>query len=219
MKNTTVWLKTTTNMEVYTPDGTIKLIKEVPALMHKDAKQIYVDPIDVSRIEMESLAEENGLKPREIPILLLLCAKMIPFKEGEIFYQYHMNKMLFYLWQNLEKDGLEGAFPNDEFKAEKRGPVPVHITEDLEELKVKKLINFDYHQWGQSEKESSLKTELTEKGNKLAKRLWDNIDKPIKEIIVETKTNLFFKTPIDVRHKVHREFPEYKVKYVEEDID
>ena len=219
MKNTTVWKETTTQVEIYTPSGNIKTLKKVPALQHKDSDKTYIDPVDLSRMEMEYLAKENELEPREMAILLLLCAKMVPFKEGEIFYKYHMNKMLFYVWKKLEIEGLKGAFPHDDFVAEKRGPIPVHISKDLEDLEQKKLIKLNYYQWGQSTKESSLKTELTEKGKELARILWKNIDPEITTVIKKIKEELFFKSPIDMRHKVHREFPEFREKYTEEDID
>ena len=213
------WLETTVTIDSVDSRGNPILLKNVPAVKYKDTEKIRVDPFAVSRAEIKYYTDEKGLLERDAALLFLICAKPGVFKEGEIHYKYHLNKMLFYYWKNLEKRHLGEAFPHDDFKKEKRGPVPLHIDEDLKRLQEEGLVELSYHQWGQSEKQSSLKIELTEKGIAVTKEIWSSVEDIFYLEAIETKELIFPLSPNTIKEKVHREFPEYQLIYMEEDLD
>ena len=213
------WLETTVTINSVDKEGNPIILKNIPAVKYKNTEKIRVDPFEVSKAEVKYYTNEKGLLDRDAALLFLLCAKPGVFKEGEIHYKYHLNKMLFYYWKNLEKIHLGEAFPHDDFKKEKRGPVPEHIDEDLKRLEKEGLIALKYRKWGQGEKQASLKIELTQKGTELTKQLWSKVEEIFRQEAIDTKELIFPLNPTTVKEKVHREFPEYRLLYVEEDID
>jgi len=212
-------IETTTDVRTINIHGEKIILHNIPALKDEKSNKIYVDPADVSMGEIKQLAEENNIEARDIPLLLLLCAVPGPFKKGEIHYQYHLNKMLFYLQKNLEKNNYNKAFPHDEFIAADRGPVPEHIDEDLEKLQEQSLITIKYRRWGSREKDQSKNISLTKHGITVANLLWDRIGEIFKEEILRIKNDIFPLDPETVKKNVHEEFPEYKKSYKKEDYD
>lgn len=212
-------IEISTDVKTVNINGEEIILRNIPALRDERNNEIYVDPSDISIGEIKQLAEENNIEARDVPLLLLLCAVPGPFKKGEIQYQYHLNKMLFYLQKNLEKQNYSRAFPHDEFIAADRGPVPEHIDEDLEKLQRQSLISTKYRRWGSREKDQSKEISLTEKGIKIANSLWDRIGEIFKDEILRTKNDIFPLDPETIKEIVHKEYPEFKKSYKKEDYD
>lgn len=212
-------IETTTDVRTVNIYGEKITLRNIPALKDEENNKIYVDPADVSIGEIKQLAEENNIDARDIPTLLLLYAVPGPFKKGEIHCQFHLNKMLFYLCKNLEKQNYIKAFPHDEFIAADRGPVPEHINEDLEKLQKQSLISTKYRRWGSREKDQSKEISLSEHGTKVASLLWNRIGEIFKKEILRTKSDIFPLDPKTVKEMVHKEYPEFKKSYKKEDYD
>jgi len=211
------WIETKTDVEAYDWAGNLKCLRDVPAIRNVHTGIIRVYPSEVSKAEIKTLAENRELTSRDVPFLMLLYAKPGPFKGGEVYYKYHMNKMLFYLWKNLEKQYLGEAFPHDEFEAKRRGPVPKNLDEDLKRLEKEGIIKLSWYQWGEGSKDSSLKIELTRKGIDIAEQLFFEVAPSFREEALHTKEQIFPLNPKTVMTKVHREFPEYRKIYTEPD--
>lgn len=214
-----VWTKTVTDIDTIDCKGNPLHLKNVPAIKNTKTNKICVYPSEVSKAEIRMLAESFALVDRDVPLLLLLFAKPSPFKEGEIHYKYHLNKMLFYLWKNLDKQYLGEAFPHDEFEAKPRGPVPRNLRADLERLENKGVIETSLHKWGKDSMHASLTTKLTKTGFKIAEKLCQSIDKVFMIEALHTKEQIFPLDPKTVMKKVHREFPEYQKTYQEIDME
>jgi hypothetical protein len=213
------WTRTTVDMDSVDWRGNTIHLKNVPAIKNEKTGKIRVYPSDVAKAEFTMLAAEHCLEPRDVAFLLMLCAKPGPFKEGQIHYKYHLNKMLFYQWKKMETLGVGEAYPRDEFEVALRGPVPKHLSDDLKRLQKEDIIKLKYHQWGKTAKQASLTTELTDKGMKIAEDLWKHIPDLFKEATLKTKEQLFPLDPDTIRDRVHRDFPEYKKTYVELDTE
>ncbi len=213
------WETTKVDLKTVNWKGQTIHLKNVPALRNKKTGKLYVYPSDVAKMEIKKLAEKYDLEPRDVSLLLMLFAKPGPFQKGKVSYKYHLNKMLFYQWKEMQKQGLEDAFYHDEFEAAPRGPVPKNLSDDLKRLQEKGIVSLSYKKWGKGPKECSLITTLTSKGAKIAAKLASEIPEPLKEVTIEVKKKLFPLDPLTIREKVHREFPEYKKSYTELDRD
>ena len=214
-----LWEKTQIELDSVDWKGNSIHLKEVPALKNVRTGKVRVYPADVAKAEIKEIARRYDLEPKDVSLLILLYAKPGIFREGQIHYKYHLNKMLFYQWKNMEKADLEDTFIHEEFEAADRGPVPKNLDADLERLKEKGIITLRYKKWGRGPKDASLITELTLFGLDVAKQLWNQVPEPFREITLKTKEAIF---PLDsktIRKKVHREFPEYKATYTELDRD
>jgi len=214
-----VWEETKIDVDTVDWKGNTIHLKNVPAIKNKKTGRICVYPSEVAKAEIRMLAEQYDLEPRDVSLLLTLFAKPGPFKEGYIQYKYQINKMLFYQWKEMQKQGLGDAFPHDEFEAAPRGPVPKNLGDDLKRLEEKGIVSLSYKRWGKGPKEASLITTLTPSGKEIAAKLAGQVPEPLKEVTVEVKKQLFPLDPLTIREKVHREFPEYRKTYVELDRD
>ena len=66
---------------------------------------------------------------------MMLYAKPGHFIGGEVLYKYHLQKMLFYLWKELDNSGYIRSMPRDEFEAAENGPKPSNMrARSVEEL-------------------------------------------------------------------------------------
>ena len=214
-----VWEKTQIDLKATNWRGKTIHLKNVPAIKNKKTGRICVYPSEVAKAEIRMLAEQYSLEPRDVPLLLMLFTKPGPFQEGYVQYKYQINKMLFYQFKELQKQGLGESFPHDEFEAALRGPVPKNLDDDLKRLEKKGIASLSYKKWGMGPKEASLATTLTSSGVEIAAKLASQVPEPLKEVTVEVKRQLFPLDPLTIREKVHREFPEYQKTYVELDRD
>jgi len=213
------WIKARINMNTVNWKGKPIHLIDVPALKNSKTGKIRVYPSDVAQAEFRMIAKKYDFESRDIALLSLLCAKPGPFKEGQVHFKYHLNKMLFYQWKRMEEAGLGETYPHDEFRPDSRGPVPNNLNDDLQRLKNMELITLERKQWGENERDASIKTDLTEKGQKLIEGIWKEIPDPFKEITLKVKANLFPLNPKTIRERVHRDYPEYKKSYTELDTD
>lgn len=146
----------------------------------------------------------------------MLVAKPGNFNDGEVFYKYHLQKMLFYQWKYLEKFGYGDALPRDNFIAAENGPVPEQLNKDLDRLETEKIIKTHYQK---TETGKARKIILTPSGKCLAEELWCALGEPYKKTTLAVKERIYPMTPEDVRHAVHKEYPEYRNTYVKNDIE
>jgi len=215
----TKWIKTKIDMDSVDWRGNTIHLKAVPAIQNEKTGKIRVYPSDVARTEFRMLAEQYGLDPRDVALLAMLYAKPGPFKEGQVHYKYHLNKMLFYQWKEMERIGIGETFPRDEFDPAPRGPVPRNLSEDLKRLEKKGIVRLRFKQWGETIKQASLITELTDAGLHTAEKLWNQTPDPFKETTLRIKKRIFPLDPKTIQQRVHRDYPEYKKTYVELDTD
>ena len=211
------WVETKTDVDTVDWRGNHIHLKDVPAIKNTKTGKIRVYPFEVVKAELRTLAEQNGLEPRDVALLAMIYVKPGPFEEGQVHYKYNLNKMLFYQWKNMERQDIGETFPRDEFEAAPRGPVPKNLKNDLKRLEKNGIISLSWYQWGKDHMHASLTTELTRKGMTIAENLWNRLPDPFKKVTWETKEEIFPLDPKTVQKKVHREFPEYKKTYVELD--
>ena len=216
----TGWIHTHTDIDAYDTQGDPIRLEKVPALKNPKTGKICVDALDVAKAELELITKNNGLEPRDLSLLLMLYAQPGPFKKGEVYCKYNLNKMLFYQWKNMEKKyHLGEAFPHDDFRPAGKGPIPMNLWDDLKRLRETDLVDLSWYQWGEHKKEASLTTKLTKKGQELIESLWKKIPDELKKTTLQTKEDIFPLDPKTVMTKVHKEYPEYASAYVEEDTE
>lgn len=209
-------------MEIETTVNTVNCKGEpiqvtgVKAIKHSQNGQILVYPFEIAKAEVKQIAESLNICPRDVGTLLMLVAKPGNFNEGDVFYKYHLQKMLFYLWKTLDTAGFGEALPRDNFIAAENGPVPEQLNCDLERFEAKKLIKTSCEK---TEYGPAKKIVLTASGKKLAEELWCTLCDPYKKITLEVKEKIYPLSPERVRHMVHSEYPEYRDSYVKNDIE
>ena len=219
-KMSEMWKETTIDMDVTGWKGETLHLTNVPALRNAETGKVRVFPLEVAKAEGKEMARKAGLAdPRQILLLLALYAKPGIFNGGEVFYKYHMNKILFYQWKELEKQGFGEAVVYDEFEPANRGPVPRNITTDLEQLSKAGLLKTEITQWGKGPRDGRISIKLTEQGIKLAEKLWFEAPEEIQETTLKVKELVYPATPEQIRNRVHKEYPEYRTSYVTEDKD
>lgn len=197
------------DLRVFNDKGREFVVHKVPAKKIND--EVWVKPELVVKAKLDEMAEQYNLKPRQSMLLLLLEAPLGNFQEGFVFRKYNLNKMLFYQWKELEKIGLGGAFETYTFKAEKRGPVPMELSDDLEELSNKNFIEMN------GGKNSTLHVKLSKEGATKAKSLWNEFDAPFQEISKLVKDKIMPLDPEHLKEIVHTEYPEFRLRYTELD--
>ena len=207
------WVPTKVVVESVDWEGREIDLDQVPAEFNKEKNITRVDIDEVIKAEQKFIAKENGLDPRELQVLWLIHADSRFFKSGYIEQKFRFNKMLFYLWKRMDKEGYENAFIHDEFESARAGPVPIHLREFLHDLEKKDIIKV---RWAKRPGES-LKCQLTKLGEKIAKSIWNKTPTDIKGITRKTKEELFLIDATQLKKKVHKEYPEYKRTYTELD--
>ena len=213
------WIDTKVELDVVDWRGNPVHLKDVPAIKNRETGKVRLYPSQVSRAEIESYAKDFGLEARDVMLMLTLYAKPGAFKQGYLHTGYHLNKTLFYIWKDLEKQGLGDALPHDEFVAAHRGPVPKNLKADDERLQQRGLVSTRFNRWGPGPKDQSIVTELTSSGTEIAKQLWERVAEPFKLSTIRIKERIFPLDPKTIRERVHRDFPQYKKTYVELDTD
>lgn len=213
---TSTWEPCTVRVETHTETGAPLIVEGVPARKRKTTGEVFYDPEDALRIHYAQLAKKAGLdEPRDFAIMAVLGASAYSFKTPNVPYHYHLNKMLFYQWQHLDQQGLGNAFPHDEFVADRKGPVPVNIEEDLERLEKDGLI--EPRKWPTGKQHQPVPVRLSKKGEKVAATILGEAEPWIAKTSAQVKTDLILLSPADLRAKVHTEYPQYRREYVEID--
>lgn len=210
------WMETAVDLKIVNWKGDPVTLTSVKALKNPRTGKVRILPEEVTRAEIRDLAGKYGLLPRDVGTLLILKAKPGNFKEGDVLFKYHLQKMAFYLWKGLEKNGLLDAIPRDQFIPARNGPKPEHMDEDLTRLTDQGLIIIRDEKWDDLKSKRIIVTPL---GEKLVNDLWQEIPTPYEEIAIKVKERIYPMTPSQVRTAVHTEFPEYQSTYVENDIE
>ena len=210
------WVETVTEVNTVDWRGNPIHVTGVRALKNPKTGNIRVFPYDVAKAEVKAIAEKIGILPRDVASFLMVLAKPGVFKEGEVLFKYHLQKLLFYLWKELWKNGYGESLPRDDFLAAKNGPVPKHLEEDLRRFEKKGWVKTRYEHWnGQRSK----RIILTKDGLQLSKALWGTLPDPYKEVALKVKERIYPLDPETVRYLVHEEYPEYRHSYVENDVE
>lgn len=199
------------NLKVFDDKGRRKELRKVPAV--KIDSEVWVNPEAVVKIQLDEIALENQLKPRQLMLILSMYSPLGNFQGGFVFSQYHLNKILFYQWKELERIGLGGAFDRYTFMADKKGPVPKELVSDMDELSAEGVIE----KTGGAGKHKTLHAKLTERGMKVAEKLWNAVESVYLEITKEVKDEILPLDPVHLKEKVHSEYPEFRTKYTELD--
>lgn len=215
------WIEVETTIDTVNWKGKPIQVQKVKAYKDPKTGEFLVYPSEVSKAMINQMTEEIGIHPRDAATLLMLCVKPGNFNEGDIFYKYHLQKMMFYLWKNLEKSFLD-AVPIDKFIGAANGPIPQNMNDDLGRLEQYGLIRTKYQKW-KEESTNTIQTSkriiLTSKGSEVAKEICRNIPEPFKRTALAVKKKIYPKNPDEVRHLVHKEFPEYTDTYIKNDIE
>ncbi len=188
-------------------------IRRVQALRDNATGKIWLDPAKTAKAELRQLAESLSIHPRQLPLLLMLYAQPGSTQRGYVHNKYKLNKMLFYQWKGLEKDGLGETYEHDEFIGARKGPIPKNLYDDLAELNTKGLIELS----GGPEERRTLEAQLTTKGVEIARSAFNYVAPVYNEITQKVKTELFPLDPKTIMDQVHKDYPEFQKSYTEPD--
>lgn len=213
------WIEVRTEVETIDWRGNPLVLKGVKALQNVDTGRFRYHPYELAQAEIANIAERFGLLPRDVVSFMILFAKPGTYKKGEVFYRYHLQKMLFYLWKELGNNGYYETMPRDEFLAKNNGPVPMHMDDDLQRFCEQKYVTQKEEHWHPEYEKPSKRITLTEKGMKISNELWKEIPEPYRVIAIKVKERIHPMEPEKIRHIVHMEYPEYRDTYIENDIE
>ena len=214
------WIEIETAIETVNWKGEPLEVKRVKAFKNPKTNEIMVYPSEVAKAEVDQIATELNICPRDVGTLLMIRAKPGNYNEGDVFFKYHLQKMMFYLWKSLEKV-YGDSLPLDRFLPAENGPVPEHLDEDLHRFEKNKLVRIKCRNWKDAlgNTITSKWIMLTEEGKEIAEQLWNRMPMPYEEVALNVKKRLYSLDPDQVRHLVHKEFPEYKNTYLKNDIE
>jgi len=191
------------------------ILKNVPVEKNAKTGLVRVDIDEVLKAEQKLIAEQQSLEPIAVPELLFLFADTRFFRGGEIKEKYKFNKMLFYFWKNLEKQGFGDSYIIDEFLSGRAGPIPKNLKKSMIELEKKGLVKVS---WSDNVKKPTLFI-LTPKGIDASRVIWEQTPDLVKKIVIQVKEEIALLDPTALKEKVHREFPEYRKTYTELDAE
>jgi hypothetical protein len=210
--------------------NTTQLVK-IEGLHNIETDTKVVSLQDVCKKEFEIIAKELGLEPRIVSDLILIGAPARNIKPNLIKNKFTFNKMVFYVQKIFEQKGFEDSIILDECHAGRAGPIPIHLSEDIETLKSKDLLKYFIVKDGKKEPmlgkmliqvrdvNGAKQVELTRSGQETFKKAWNAMDNSVKAIFLGIKERLCLMTPEDLKIKVHKEYPEYKKNYTELDSE
>ncbi len=212
----------------------IVILRDIPIYKDKDTGRDLITLSDVIKAEQMRLAKKYKINIYNIYELSLLYADVK--QRGKIIKEkYRFNKMLFYLWKELEYLYGEKVLIFDNMGSAGQGPIPTSLANDLISLQDQSLVDVfllenakkipeSKAKWKQLKKEKkaegirpSLACSLTNKGEELAKTIWVDLDSEMREIILKIKEKFYFMKTAEFKEKVHKEFPEYRNTYSKED--
>lgn len=210
------WIEIVTTIDTVNSKGDAIQVHNVKAFKDPKTGEVMVYPSEVAKAEIDQIAESLGLCPRDVGTLIMILAKPGNFNEGDVFYKYHLQKMMFILWKQMEKVYAD-SLPQDHFIAADNGPVPECLNSDLDRFEQNKLIRTKYEktEYGLPAR----RIILTEKGKAIAQKLMSQFPDQYQEVILEVKKWIYPKTPEQVRDLIHTKYPEYRDTYVKNDIE
>ena len=202
------------------------LLEDVPIYIEEETGEELVSFTDVLRADERRIAKKYNVDIYNIFELGLLYAD-VRQRGKSIRQQFRFNKMLFYVGKRLEEEYGEDILIFDEMKKREDGPIPIHLKEDMKKfqqegifdvylVKKGKKIPGSKEDWD-TKKWISIECTLTNKGEDLAKKIWSELDPEMREIILEVKEKLYYMKTGKLRKKVHKEYPEYRKIYTQED--
>lgn len=214
------WIEIETTIDAVNWKGEPIQISKVKAFKDPKSNAIMVDPSEVAKAEINQIAEQHNICPRDVATFLMILTKPGNFNEGDVFYKYHLQKMMFYAWKAVECE-FGDSLPLDNFIAAENGPVPEHLNEDLQRFEKCRLIRTKSETWQDASNKTvtSKRIILTAEGTKIAEELMRVLPEPYQKIVRSVKERIYPLDPESVRHLVHKEFPEYKDSYVKNDIE
>lgn len=190
------------------------LLRGVTVETHKKrkTKRVFID--DLIKAEQMQIAEKNNLEPIDLHELLLIYFDS-RFFEGKriIKTTYRFNKMLFYVWKEMEKCNYGNWYIHDKFVSARAGPVPLNLKPSIRRMEKQGIVKV---KWSNKPGVSS-EFALTAEGEKIAKSLLEKIPDDVKLIYKNVKEELSLISPETLKNKVHREYPEYQRTYTELD--
>lgn len=205
------------DVEFLLDNGIAVRARGVEAARVGEKAEVYFDPLSALAQYYSWLAKEAGLEePRDAALLSILAAPIGGIQVPWILRKYTLNKMLFYQWMRAEAMGLGKAFPHDEFVAERKGPIPTHIEEDLLRLERSGLLKITRHD-PKAKEHQPWRIELTDAGRQKARDFFGPTETWFRRITIDTKRDLFMLDPGKLRERVHSEYPKYRRKYAEVD--
>lgn len=221
MKNVeTDWMNQIKNIEDWNLGNKKVTLKEVPVKFNKKVGFATIKIEEIIKAEQKFVADENRVRPKQIPILALIYGKMpilhqpnveikqkgLLIKEGELRQSRRIHKMLFDIKEKSKEIGYGSLYPSHDFKAEIFGPVSKDLIEELHDLEKNELI---VTQWEKGHMAPTV-IALTEKGEPVAKNIWQNTPEGLKEIITKTKEFFVFKDINEIVEYFHKRYPEYR---------
>lgn len=218
MENT--WIEIETTIDAVNWKGEPIQVANVKAFKDPKSNAIMIDPSEVAKAEINQIAKQLNICPRDVATFLMILTKPGIFNEGDVFYKYHLQKMMFYMWKAIDCE-FGDSLPLDNFIAAENGPVPEHLDEDLKRFEECGLVTIKSEKWQDASKKTvtSKRIILTADGTKIAKELECALPEPYEKIAKGVKERLYPLDPDSVRHLVHKEFPEYRDSYVKNDIE
>lgn len=202
------------------------ILEEVPVYTDEGTGEELVTLGDILRANERRIAKKNNVSIFNIFELALLYAD-VKQRGKNIRQKFRFNKMLFYVMKKLEEEYGVGTLIFDEIWTAKNGPIPAHLKDDLKQfqedgiidiylVKKGKKIPGSKKNWIES-KWMTIECSLTKRGKKLAKSIWFDLDPEMQEIILSVKEKLNYMKTSQLKHKVHKEYPEYRKTYIEDD--
>lgn len=205
-------------MTVASESGGSFRVDNVPGERNLNTGEVFVDPSVVLKVHYANMTTELGLtSTRDLSILSLLGS---PVGRGNgitaefVQYKYNLNKMLFYQWMGLQKQGLGDIIHSDRFVAERKGPVPSHIDEDLARLETEGKIIIERPK---GEKHGPWVIRLTPAGKDLSAKVLRGLETTVRELTSKVKSEILPLSPERLKARVHTDYPQYRRKYVEVD--
>jgi hypothetical protein len=214
------WIETETTIDTVNWKGKPIKIENVKAFKDPETGEILAYPSEITKAEIKQVARELGIQPRDVTTLLMLCVKPGNFNEGDVFFKYHLQKMMFYLWEST-KEVFQDSLTIDKIIAAENGPVPENLDADIDRLEDCGIIETKSGIWEdeKGEEHTSKRIHLTDKGRQVANEVCKRMPEPFSEAAVKVKKQIYPMSPTAVRHMVHKQFPTYKDTYVKNDIE
>ena len=215
-----------TNVETLDNRNNEIILEDVPIYIEEESGEELVTLADIIRADEQRIAKKYNIDIYNIFELALLYAD-VKQRGKNIRQQFRFNKMLFYISKKLNEEYGENILIFDEMKKEKNGPIPIHLKEDMKKLQQEGIFDVYLVKKGakipgskkdwDTKKWISIECTLTNKGEDLAKKIWSELDPEMREIILEVKEKLNYMKTGKLKKKVHKEYPEYRKIYIQND--